>query len=119
MANKSKTRQISIVGHRDAFTALLRKFSKEKEEYDFESLAALRNILSNEKARILHVIKNKEPKSMYELAKVLKRDFKSVSEDVKLLERFGFIELVSEKSGERDRLRPILDADTINIEIKI
>ena len=119
MAGKTKKRQISIVREQGAFTALLRRFSRDKEDYDLDSLKALRSLLSNEKAKILHIVKNKNPKSIYELAKNLKRDFKSVSNDVKLLERFGFVELISEKSGERERLKPILSAETISIELKI
>ena len=119
MAQKTKTRQITIVGNKGGFTTLFKKVSGKKEEYDFEGLSALRHLLSNEKARILNIIKNKDPKSIYHLAKILERDFKSVSDDVKLLERFGFIELISEKTGKRDRLKPELIVDSIIIEINI
>jgi predicted transcriptional regulator len=49
----------------------------------------------------------------------LKRDFKSVVLDLKLLERFGFIEMIYEKSGNRKRLRPVLAVDTVNIIVHI
>jgi len=88
MAKKTKTRQITLVGDKGTFSTLFKKFSGEKKEYDFEGLAALRNLLSNEKARTLQVIKHKNPKSIYDVAKILKRDFKSVSDDIKLLESF-------------------------------
>ena len=119
MAKKTKTRQISIVGDAGTFRTLFKKVSGKKEDYDFEGLSALRRILSNEKARIINVIKKKEPRSIYGLAKILERDFKSVSDDVKLLERFGFIEFQSEKTGNRERLRPIVVVDSINITISI
>ena len=119
MATKTKTRNISIVREKGTFTTFFRRFSAEKKDYDFEGLSALRHLISNEKARILHVIKHKNPNSIYELAKILKRDFKSVHDDVKLLERFGFVELISEKTKKRDRLRPKVVVDSINIEIKI
>ncbi len=67
----------------------------------------------------MHTIKEKKPKSIYELAKILGRDFKSVSSDIKLLERFGFIDMISEKSGNRERLRPILVVDSVSITIQI
>ena len=76
-------------------------------------------LASNEKAKILYTIKTKKPNSMYSLAKILERDFKSVSDDIKLLERFGFIEMIAEKTGKRERLKPILSSDTITINIKI
>lgn len=119
MAQRSKTREITIVGNEGAFSTFFRKFYGEEKEYDFEGLATLRKLLSNEKARILHAIKTKKPSSIYELAKILKRDFKSVSEDIKLLDKFGFIDLISEKSGKRERLRPVIVVDSMYINLKI
>ena len=119
MAQRSKTREITIVGNEGAFSTFFRKFYGEEKEYDFEGLETLRKLLSNEKARILHTIKTKKPSSIYELAKILKRDFKSVSDDIKLLDKFGFIDLVSEKSGKRERLRPVLVVDSMYINLKI
>jgi len=40
------------------------------------------------------------------LAKKLGRGFKSVNDDIKLLERFGFIELIEEKIKKRRRHVP-------------
>jgi len=119
MAKKTKTRQITLVDEKGTFKTLFKKFSGEKKNYDFEGLSALRNLLSNEKARILNVIKNKKPISIYNLAKLLERDFKSVNDDVKLLEKFGFIDLISEKTGKRERLKPVVVVDSINIEISV
>ena len=119
MAQKTKTREITIVSDKGAFGAFFKKFTGEKEDFDFQGLTTLRNLLSNEKARILHIIKTKKPNSIYGLARILKRDFKSVIEDVKLLEKFGFLDLIAEKSGKRQRLKPVVVVDSMNIEIKI
>ncbi|MDP4039901.1 MAG: hypothetical protein Q8P57_04975 [Candidatus Pacearchaeota archaeon] len=119
MAKKTKTRQIILKQESGTFTTLFKKFSGEKKNYDFQGLASLRNLLSNEKARTLDFIKNKNPKSIYDLSRKLKRDFKSVNDDVKLLEKFGFIDLIQEKTGKRNRLRPVIIIDSINIEINI
>ncbi|MDP1695560.1 MAG: ArsR family transcriptional regulator [archaeon] len=116
---KSKTREITLVDEEGAFNTFFKRFTGESADYDFEGVEALRRLLSNEKAKLLHVIKTKKPNSIYSLAKTVKRDFKSVFEDIKLLERFGFIEMIAEKTGKRERLRPILVADTIHINIKI
>ena len=115
----TKTRQITLTAETDTFRAILRRFGSEKSEYDFAGLETLRKIITKEKARILYTIKNNKPSSIYELAKILGREFKTVREDVKLLERFGFISLVIEKKGNRERLRPVIDVDRINIEINI
>lgn len=119
MASKSKTRDITITDDSGAFSTFFRHFSPESHEYDFEGLSALRKLLSNQRARLLHVIKTKKPGSIYALAKLLSRDFKSVFDDIKLLERFGFVELTAEKTGNRERLKPILISDTIHINIKV
>src|SRR3989344_1669393 len=117
MAEKSKTREITIIDEGGTFNALFRRFSGDKD-YDFEGISVLRKLLSNQRARLINTIKKKNPKSIYELAKMLERDFKSVVDDIKLLERFGFLEMVAEKTGKRRRHRPILVVDTINIKIK-
>lgn len=119
MATKTKTRDITIVGKRGTFETMFSKFSGEKKDYDFEGLSTLRKLLSNEKARLLHTIKTKNPKSLYQLAKFLKRDFKSVINDIKLLERFGFIDMISERTGKRERLRPIVVVDSIKINLTL
>ena len=114
----SKTREITIKESKGIFSILKDK-QISKSDYNFEGLSALRQLLNNEKARMLHVIKTQEPKSIYELAKKLKRNFKPVFEDIKLLERFGFIELIEEKTKNRIRHKPEIVVDKINIEISI
>ena len=111
------TREITIKRSKGAFSIF--KKGSSKEDYDFSGILALRQLLSNEKARILHVIKTQKPKSIYELAKKLNRGFKTVNDDVKLLERFGFIELIEEKTKNRIRHRPAIMVDTISINVKI
>lgn len=115
---KTKTREITITQSKKALFAL-KKQKTSKKDYDFEGLSALRHLLSNEKARLLHAIKTQDPTSIYDLAKKLGRNFKSVSDDIKLLERFGFIELVEEKTKNRIRHKPEIIVDTVTIHIKV
>ena len=119
MTKKTKTKEINIVDESGVFEAFFKKFTHGEKEYDFDSLTLLRKLLSNEKARILHTIRTKKPSSIYNLAKLLQRDFKSVNEDVKLLKEFGIIDMISEKTGKRSRLKPILAIDSINIHIRV
>ncbi|MDO8509276.1 MAG: HTH domain-containing protein [Nanoarchaeota archaeon] len=119
MASKSKTREITIVENEGSFSTFFKKFYNEKKEFDFEGISALRKLLSNEKAKLLNIIKTKKPNSIYELAKILNRDLKAVKRDIKLLERFGFIDLIAEKSGERERLKPVIVVDSIYISVKL
>lgn len=113
-----KVREITITQNKGTFS-IFKKPRKSNKNYDFEGVLALRQLLSNEKARILHVIKTKQPISIYDLAKQLGRTFKSVSDDVKLLERFGFISLIEETTKKRKRLRPKIMIDTITINVKV
>ncbi len=117
MAKTIKTRTISISDKEGTFSTIFHRFKTTKKQ-DSE-IASLRQILSNEKARLLHICKNKQPNSIYELAKLLGRDFKAVRQDIKLLEKFGFIELISSHKQGRERLRPIVDADQVVITINI
>ncbi|NQT59081.1 MAG: hypothetical protein HQ557_08875 [Bacteroidetes bacterium] len=115
---KTKTREITIIESQGMFS-IFKKPKISKTDYDFEGVLALRQLLSNEKARILNVIKNQKPKSIYDLAKKLNRGFKSVNDDLKLLERFGFIELTEEKTKNRIRHKPEIVVDTITIHLKV
>ena len=114
----SKTREITITQSKGAFS-ILKKGFLSKEDFDFEGLSALRRLLSNEKARMLHVLKTQHPDSIYTLAKKLGRNFKTVKDDIKLLERFGFIELIEEKTKNRIRHKPELLIDSLTINLKI
>lgn len=115
---KSKTREIEIRESKGSFS-LFSKQKIRKKDYNFEGISLLRKLLSNEKARILDVLKNSKPRSIYHLSKLLERPFKAVFDDVKLLERFGFIDLIREKTKKRVRYRPEIVVDFITIKVKI
>jgi predicted transcriptional regulator len=120
---KSKTIEISI-----GKSNTLSKFSKlplplfknnNNLEYDFSGVLELRQLLNHEKIRLLNMVKTEHPKSIYELAKKLGRGFKSVNDDIRLLERLGFIDLIEEKTKNRRRYRPELAIDTLTINLRI
>lgn len=116
---KSKTLFIDLnVEDEGIFSRFLNKKTKDTE-YNPEDIELLRKLFSNEKTRILHTLKVKKPKSIYDLAKILKRDFKSVHSDLKFLERFGFIGFYSEKKGNREALKPVLKIDSLKLELNI
>lgn len=115
---KTKQFEITLTGPKSTFS-VFSKSKDSKEEYDPEGIKILRKLLSNEKARILNFIKTNKPNSIYELSKKLERPFKAVFNDIKLLEKFGFIELVEHKIHGRINHKPQLSADIINLSIKI
>ena len=118
MAEKKKTkiRYVDVNVNRAGFVS---KLMGAERPQDFSDIKLLRNLLSNEKARILYTLKTKNPKSIYELGKILGRDFKSVRRDVKVLERFGFIEFFRDKQGRRQYLMPVLSIEKLQIIIDI
>jgi predicted transcriptional regulator len=114
---KVKTRYIDINVKKGSFVT--RFIGSKKNPHDFSDIMLLRKLLSNEKARILYILKAQKPKSIYQLAKIIGRDFKSVRDDVKLLEKFGFIEFQEAKTGKRESLMPVLIVDKMNLVVNI
>jgi predicted transcriptional regulator len=114
----AKPAEIIIAQSKGAFSIFKRQ-NAPKNEYNLSKVSSIRQMLSNQKARILYSIKTQKPNSIYELAKNLGRSFKAVSDDVKLLAGFGFITLKEDKNSKRRRLKPELVSDTITIQIKI
>ncbi len=90
-------------------------------ETSFTSLEALKRILTKKRLELMHCIKHKKVKSIYELASFLKRDVKNVGKDVWLLERLGFIEVRKNKAdnSERRTCTPRINFDRINVAISI
>ncbi len=115
---KIKTREVIIKENKGAFY-LFKDNKVSKKDFDFSGLLSLRQLLSNEKARILYVVKNQKPNSIYELSKKLGRSFKSVNDDISLLKKFGFIELIEEKTKNRTRYRPEVIVDSVKVIFEI
>lgn len=91
---------------------------KRHEGLYFENLEAMRRILTENRLRILKVIKKEHPSSVYELAKILKRDFKNTYNDVRILAELGLVDLKKTKEG-RERSTPIVHYEKILLEIQV
>jgi predicted transcriptional regulator len=116
MAKQTKNINITLEESEGVFSSIFHRIKGPKKTSEVSNL---RQLLSNEKARLLHICKTKQPESIYKLAKLLGRDFKAVRHDIKLLEQFGFIELISSHKQGRERLRPVVDADQLVITINL
>ena len=95
------------------------KVKKRKPGIYFESLDVMRKAITRERLKILKVIKEKHPASIYELAKMLNRNLKNVSDDVHYLAELGLIELEKGKSNGREKTTPIVGYDKILLEIPV
>ncbi len=71
-----------------------------------------RAIFTEGRLRIIQVLKEKSPGSIYDLAKLLERDFKNVYDDVSFLSGLGILR-VEEKTTGRKQKKPILLCDKI------
>lgn len=91
---------------------------KKHEAIYFESLDAMRRILTVERLRMLKVIKKDHPASIYELSKMLKRDVKNTFDDVQFLVRAGLVELKKTKDV-REKTTPRVNYDKILLEISV
>ena len=91
---------------------------KKHEGISFENIEAMRKILSEERLRILRTVKKEQPKSIYELAKLLKRDIKNTFDDVQFLAKTGLIELKKTREG-REKTVPRVNYDRILLEIPV
>lgn len=84
----------------------------------FDSIKAMRKFITDERLRILKTIKKFHPQSIYELAKLLKRDTKNVSEDVHFLSELELIKIEKTKGG-RNKTRPVVEYKKILVEISV
>ncbi|MEI6704463.1 MAG: ArsR family transcriptional regulator, partial [Deltaproteobacteria bacterium] len=128
MAIKAKNITIGIRSLDDALDnltnvseALMRgeKVKKQRGVY-FENLDAFRKILTEKRLELLHVVKRDKPDTIHELSRLLGRDVKNVSDDLKYLAELGLVSLdKSALAGEGRRVSPRVSYEKIRLEIAI
>ena len=84
----------------------------------FESIATMKKFITDERVRVIKAIKAHKPASIYELAKLLHRDAKNVSNDVHYLSDLGLVDIEKQDKG-RAKTKPVVDYDKIVLEIAI
>lgn len=90
-----------------AFSALERTSKKYKGVtiISFPDFETLGRVITGARLELLNNIRRLKPHSIQELARMVKRDFKNVYQDVKLLAEFGLIEL--KEDGPRKSAEPL------------
>lgn len=91
---------------------------KKQEGIYFDSIDAMRSILTNNRLLILKTIKECHPGSVYELAKILKRNLKNINQDLNLLSAIGLVTLEKHKT-DKERVVPFVDYNKILLEIPV
>ena len=75
-------------------------------------------ILTNERIRLLQVIREKKPESISELARLLNRSQSNVSNDVNYLEGIGLLELEDKKDPLMHN-KPVVNYDAVRITVDL
>ena len=91
-----------------------KKVKGKRGDY-FESLDAVRSVLTENRLSLLRAIREHEPESVAELARSVKRDFKHVHGDVELLQGLGLVKATKDRQGKPTHLT----SDTTQIIFKI
>ena len=96
------------------------KKHEQAEQQRLEEIKLARTLLSDSKINLLRVIKEHKPASIYELAKTLKRDIKSVRNDLKSLSKIGFVKFeYSQFKGTLKKAKPVLNMNKLVISIEV
>lgn len=90
---------------------------KEKAVY-FESIKGFRKAITPKRIELLHIIREKHPKSIQELTRLTKRDIKSVVTDIGILEGLGLIDMKRKTEGRKESM-PMVNYSKISLEIAV
>ncbi len=90
-----------------------------REEAGFTSIEAARNFLTRERLALLRAIRTQKPGSLYELARMVNRDFKNVQQDIGILERHGLVRICKQARGKRNVKVPQVPFEQIALKIAI
>lgn len=82
----------------------------------FKNEEELLHSISYKKLKMLNVIKHQAPGSIYELAKIMKKDFKTVYCEIVHLYKLGLVKIEKTDKG-RKSLKPSVIYDKILIEV--
>jgi predicted transcriptional regulator len=123
---KVKNIKIAIKGDKELFHEVKEAWGKldkgekvkKHEAIYFESIDAMRKVLTEERLRILKIIKKDRPTSIYELAKILRRNVKNTFGDVQFLAQAGLVQLRKTKDI-RAKTTPEVNYDRILLEITV
>ena len=120
VAEKTKEKVIVITDLKSSLKEFARAYERasrgevvERDTIGVSSLKELQTLLSPKRLELLKVIKEHKPRSIKELAEMVKRDVRNVHRDLVIFEAVGLVEL--EKRGKE--VIPVVDYDEIVIRI--
>jgi predicted transcriptional regulator len=96
-----------------------RVLQKEDKIIYVDSIEVLRTLLTRERLGMLSQVRKSRPLSLYSLAKLMKKDIKTISTDAGILSQAGLLKLETYKEGKKTKVRPRVTASKINLELAI
>ena len=104
----------------EAAEALLKgEIVKKQQRVYFENLDSFRKVLTEKRMTLLHTVKQNKPDTIHELARLLGRDIKNVSDDLKYLAELGLVSLDKAAEGSGRKVTPRVKYEKIRLEIAI
>ncbi len=92
------------------------KVKPSKGEF-FESLEAVRSFLTDKRLELWRVIRDQEPESLTALARLVKRDYKDVHQDVAILVEVGLVEYKKPKGSKTRAVKPVSVVDQLEFKV--
>lgn len=92
---------------------------REQDVIYFKSFEEMQKVLNQNRVRLLKVIREKRPDSIYQLAALVKRDQGNVTKDINVLKKYGFIKIEKKKEGKRTKSSPTVESEAIEMIIKL
>ncbi len=103
----------------EAADAAIRGERRKREDgVFFTSLEAMRRVLTPRRLELLHLIREKAPGSVYQLAGLAQREIANVQDDVALLARVGLVTLRLVRTPRR-RVVPRVPYDQLQVHIPL
>ncbi|HEY4485441.1 MAG TPA: hypothetical protein VI702_03835 [Nitrospiria bacterium] len=94
-----------------------KKVKREAGVY-FENITAFRKALTPKRLELLHLIKERRPKSLQELSRLARRNMKNIATDIDLLVSLGLIE-IERKGAGRKEIASEVNYDAIELMIAV
>ena len=80
-----------------------KKVAPKPHEVVFSDFMALRSFLTPKRLELIRLIRNHAPNSIAELARLAKRDFARVYQDVQTLSEAGIVDIPKRSKGEKTK----------------
>lgn len=112
---KTKRALLIVESAKSAMDRAAREMKKPSGKYSgatilsFSSFETMGKIITPARLELLATIRRSKPKSIQELSRIVKRDFKNVYQDVKALAEAGLLELKEQGKGKASTLKALYE----------